>query len=159
MNVFSQYVFSFCSHKPRIVNQIFYTLTLLVTCLLLSLPVIGQAQPPQSGQDNRSFQRVVGVDESSGNTYVNYDKLSKDKELEVAKLVSMYQQTTSDEKLTYRKQLMVALEELFEINLNKKEDELKALEEELADVRRGLEFRQMNKRKIVENRLKELIDN
>lgn len=149
----------FSSHKPRIVNQIFYTLTLLFTCFLLSLPVIGQAQPPQNGQNARPFQRIVGVDESSGSTYVNYEKLSKEKEAEVAKLVTMYHQAGSEEKITIRKQLMLALEELFEINLNKKEGELKALEEELADVRRGLEFRQMNKRKIVENRLKELIDN
>jgi hypothetical protein len=125
----------------------------------LSLPVIGQAQPPQNGQDDRSFQRVVGVDESSGSTFVNYEKLSKNKETEVANLVNLYNQASSAEKLTYRKQLMIALDELFVINLNKKEEELKALEEELADVRRGLDFRQMNKKKIVENRLKELIDN
>jgi hypothetical protein len=99
------------------------------------------------------------VDESSGSTFVNYEKLAKEKESEVANLVSMYKQSGSEEKLVYRKQLMVALDELFELNLNKKEAELKALEEELADVRRGLDFRQMNKKKIVENRLRELIDN
>lgn len=140
-------------------NQIIHTITLLFTCLLLSMPFPGQAQPPQNGQDSRPFQRIVGVDESSGSTFVNYEKLAKEKESEVANLVSLYKQAGSEEKLVYRKQLMVALDELFELNLNKKEAELKALEEELADVRRGLEFRQMNKRKIVENRLRELIDN
>ncbi len=54
---------------------------------------------------------------------------------------------------------MTALEDLFEINVSKKEAELRALEAELEDVRRGLEFRKMNKTKIVENRLRELLDN
>ena len=140
-------------------NHISQIFTLVFTCILLSLPAIGFAQPPQNGQDSRPFQRVVGVDESSGNSYVNYDKLSKEKEAEVAKLVSLYKDAGPEDKITYRKQLMVALDELFEINLNKKEAELQALEEELADVRRGLEFRRMNKKKIVDNRLRELIDN
>jgi len=117
-----------------------------------------QAQPAKSGQDDRPFQRRVGVDESSGNTVFNYEKLSKEKETEVAALVSLYKEADASEKPVLRQQVLAALNESFEINLNKKEAELRALETEREDVRRGLEFRQMKENKNVENRVREMID-
>ena len=135
-------------------KQLYKTTLILFSCSLLFLSLA--AQPPG---DQGLTPRSIGVDESSGNALVNYAKLSEEKEQEVAKLVSLYKDANASQKIALRNQLQAALDELFEINLSKREAELKALEAEIEDIRRGLEFREMNKHKIVENRLRELVDN
>jgi hypothetical protein len=131
------------------------TISLLVGISLFAAPSI----QGQTGTElkPKSVPRTVGVDESSGNSPADFARQSELKEQEVNRLVMLYRSAATGEKAGIRQQIYDALNALFEINLRKREAELQALEAELEDVRRGLYFRQMNKKKIVEGRLKELL--
>lgn len=116
----------------------------------------------QTGSDTALIPKSItrsmsAVDESTGNRNLNYARLSRDKEMEVSKLVTLYQQAAQSDKNRVRQQIIVALYELFELNVKKREAEIKSLEAELEDVQRGLEFRKMNRDKIIEKRLVELL--
>lgn len=84
------------------------------------------------------------------------EQLSQQKESEVDRLVMLYRQGGSDRN-ALRRQLQTLLDELFELNVKKREAEIKALEREIEEVQRSMEYRKQNKSQIVQKRLKELL--
>lgn len=84
------------------------------------------------------------------------EQLSQQKESEVDRLVMLYRQGGGDRN-ALRRQVQTLLDELFELNVKKREAEIKALEREIEEVQRSMESRKQNKSQIVQKRLKELL--
>lgn len=67
-----------------------------------------------------------------------------------------YQMADAAQKKKIEVEMKTVLDQLFEINVTNELNELSQMEEEIATLRKEVEFRKLNKQQVINNRLKEL---
>ncbi len=80
-------------------------------------------------------------------------------EYDVRELSMSYEKASDSEKAKIKEQIKSKLNELFDIRTKGQELRIKKLENEIAELKKGIETRKTNKSKIVEQRMEQLIGN
>ncbi|MEM6264596.1 MAG: hypothetical protein AAGI38_18940 [Bacteroidota bacterium] len=122
--------------------------------VLFAITLSAQVNSPDN---QRLTPKSITAGQNTSISAQEYKTLSAQRKAELEELVRNYQRASSSQKAAYQKAIKAKLEELFDLNVRKREGEIQRLEQEIRDVRRSLEIRKLNKDKMVERQLNEVL--
>jgi hypothetical protein len=132
---------------------------LFLACMAF-LPISGFAQNGSNTGDDPALNpkslnlRQTAADYSAASLY-GYDQ-KQALEDDLTFLIYDYKKALPDGKIKLRQQITEVLYLLFDIQIQRQEEEVRRLEAELQEVKESLDFRKKNRDEIVKKRLKDV---